>query len=219
MPTWTHKSLCEKAVKWMKRPYSQNGPSCHIAVSEVKTGTNGEIPDVFGVRAADWLDGSVLVEVKVSRSDFLSDFKKPHRDTSEGNSGVGNWRYYLCPENMISIDEIPEKWGLLYINARGRIDIIEGAHKKEPRTPSYCQERLSRFWHKADQSRERFIITKLLYRVGDVEAYNAQLKKIRNENRYLTNQVNSLLREKEKLSRRLTEELMKNDPLFRETST
>ncbi len=54
-------------------------------------------------------DGTVLVECKVSRADFLADMAKPHRYSG----GVGNWRYYVAPEGVISPDELLAKWGLV----------------------------------------------------------------------------------------------------------
>lgn len=57
---------------------------------------------------------SFMIETKISRSDFLADSKKAHR--SDG-CGVGNYRYYACPTGLIKPEELPEKWGLIYVNA------------------------------------------------------------------------------------------------------
>ena len=56
---------------------------------------------------------SFLIETKISRSDFLADAKKPFR--VDPSKGVGTYRYYACPEGLISVDELPEKWGLIYV--------------------------------------------------------------------------------------------------------
>lgn len=56
---------------------------------------------------------SFLIETKISRSDFLADKKKPFRN--DPSLGVGTYRYYACPEGLIKIDELPEKWGLIEI--------------------------------------------------------------------------------------------------------
>ena len=114
----THKNICNIAVKWLKRPNSNGGHGCHVAVSEVASGWSGEIPDSIGFRATgDHTDGSIVVEVKVSRSDFLADKKKPHRNGE--TIGLGNWRYYMCPVDLIKADELPENFGLLYVNTKG----------------------------------------------------------------------------------------------------
>ena len=55
-----------------------------------------EIPDVFGWNY--W--ATVLIEVKVSRSDFLADAKKSFRQQPE--EGVGAFRYYCSPEGLIT---------------------------------------------------------------------------------------------------------------------
>lgn len=76
-------------------------------------------------------------EIKVSRSDFKCDSKKnrtimkrdqeawirveqnKHSMLSE-KSTLGPSRFFYCvPENMISIDEIPEWAGLIYFKSRG----------------------------------------------------------------------------------------------------
>lgn len=43
---FTHRELCDIAVKWLQRPNSAGGPGCHIAVSECRTGWTGEIPEI-----------------------------------------------------------------------------------------------------------------------------------------------------------------------------
>lgn len=186
--SFTHADLCVLAVKWLKRPNSQHGHGCHIAVSEVKTGWSGEIPDAIGFRAAGWKDGSVVVEVKVSRSDFLADKKKPHR---QDGKGVGNFRYFMCPEGMIQPDELPPKWGLLWVNSRGHIKAVAG--------PASCAKHwqlfgdaLEEYRHESDMQRERWMLVKLLNRVGDVEELNKKLKLAYAESSRFITEVNKL---------------------------
>jgi len=50
---------------------------------------------------------SYMIECKATRSDFLSDKTKPFRKKPE--RGVGNYRYYMTPPNLISADDLPEK--------------------------------------------------------------------------------------------------------------
>ena len=124
----THSKLTEIASKWLKK-HNQNIiiPNCNIIASELKTATSsGEIPDIIGW--CSW--SSVLIEVKVSRNDFLKDFKKSFRLKKE--LGVGDFRYYLCPENLIKKKDLPEDWGLLYINNENKIKIIQIAKKIKP---------------------------------------------------------------------------------------
>lgn len=120
-----HRELCEVGAKFLKRSSSANGHGCHYAI--VEPSCYGENPDVFGVRHGQggWDSGTFLLEAKVSRSDFLADKKKPHRINPE--TGVGKWRYYICPTGLIQPHEVPDKWGLIYVNRRGHVDVIKGA--------------------------------------------------------------------------------------------
>ncbi len=120
----THRALCEIGAKWCKRPASQNGHGCNIAI--IEGCANNENADVIGFRHSHPSKGSVLIEVKVSRSDFLADKKKRHRIDLE--TGMGKWRYFLCPENLITVKDMEEypKWGLLYSYPNGRIKVIVG---------------------------------------------------------------------------------------------
>jgi hypothetical protein len=123
-------------------------------------------------------DGSVVVEVKTSRSDFLADFKKPHR--SGDTVGIGMYRYYMCPEGVIRPDELPERWGLLYVNNRGHVKHLAGAVTCE--RVYNCFVALENWQHPVDHSREQFIIVRLLSRLGDVENIHNQLKELWREN-------------------------------------
>ncbi|MFG5071521.1 hypothetical protein ID106_15945, partial [Vibrio cholerae] len=123
---WTHADLCKKAVSWLKRSHSAGGCGCPNAYSEVQSGSNGgEIVDAIGIKTAEGTE-TIVVEVKVSRADFLADRKKPFR--AEPESGMGNYRYYMCPEGLIELADLPPKWGLLHVGAKGKISVICG-HK------------------------------------------------------------------------------------------
>ena len=69
--TDAHRCLCLLAAKFIHRRGSIDPPSCPFVVIELVT-CEQETPDVFGWNY--WT--TVLVEVKVSRSDFLADKKK-----------------------------------------------------------------------------------------------------------------------------------------------
>lgn len=83
--------------------------------------TSGEIPDVIGW--CSWV--SVLIEVKTSRADYFRDSLKPFR--LFGNLSMGELKYYICPTDLISIYEVPEYWGLLYIDESYNITIEKRA--------------------------------------------------------------------------------------------
>ncbi len=132
-----HRQLCEIGVKFLKRSAAKNGHGCHFAV--IEPAVYGENPDVFGVRhgtiskrrIGDTIYtyghdvGTVVLEAKTSRSDFLNDMNKKHR--AEENLGLGRWRYYICPENIIKIEDLPPKWGLIWVTKGGQIKVMAGA--------------------------------------------------------------------------------------------
>lgn len=89
----------------------QKKQRCPVVLTEIVT--SGEAPDGLGFYAGT----TYLVECKASRSDFLNDAKKPYR--RESYRGLGNHRYYLCPDGLIAESELPEKWGLLYATEKG----------------------------------------------------------------------------------------------------
>jgi hypothetical protein len=84
-----------------------------VVLYEFATAAN-ENPDVIG-----WAPeaGSVLLECKLSRSDFLRDAQKTVR--KDPRAGMGQRRYYLCPPNVIEVKDLPPKWGLLWAVKNG----------------------------------------------------------------------------------------------------
>ncbi len=103
---FTHKGLVEVAYKWLL-----NNTSCGVAFKELVSLTTNEIADVIGFGSGGH---SVLIEVKISRSDFLSDKKKIFRQYPE--MGMGTQRFYCCPTDLIKQSDLPNGWGLIYVN-------------------------------------------------------------------------------------------------------
>ena len=120
--TDTHRNLCLVAGKWLRKPGRISPVSCPWVAVELVT-LNQETPDVFGWNY--WT--TILIEVKVSRSDFFADFKKFFRQHPE--EGLGEYRYYCCPEGLIKIDELPYNWGLLYV-IDGNIKVVKYAERQ-----------------------------------------------------------------------------------------
>ncbi|WP_261371419.1 hypothetical protein [Yersinia bercovieri] len=105
----THNELNLIAVKWLKRPQSNNGPGCQVALTEVGGLYGGERADVFGYRWG-FDGGSIVVESKISRSDFLADRSKPHRNGQ--TAGMGTYRYYMeSMKNRGAVTECIACWG------------------------------------------------------------------------------------------------------------
>lgn len=113
----THRELCKIASKYLRNHGIQPFHRCQYVVCELER--VGECPDAFG-----WGGSTTqLIEVKVSRSDFLSDKKKMWRKNPQ--YGLGRFRSYLCPEGVIKVEDLPDHWGLLYADEKGKITIIK----------------------------------------------------------------------------------------------
>lgn len=171
MTDFSHKALCDLAVVWLKRQNSARGHGCNVAVSECPSGYMGEIPDAIGFRTTFPAAESVLVEVKVTRSDFLADKRKPHRQAG----GLGSFRYYMCPEGLIQVADLPPGWGLLWVNKRGHIKPMAGPVAELANCCNF-QEVCERWRQPADQARELWLLAKLLSRVGDAEQMNRTIR-------------------------------------------
>jgi hypothetical protein len=103
----THQQLVRMAEQWLRSKYR-----CGIVLSE-QSCANGETPDVIAWKGAC---RSVMVECKVSRADFFADREKPFRKDPE--LAMGCERFYLAPQGLIKVEELPKKWGLLECKGR-----------------------------------------------------------------------------------------------------
>ena len=115
-----HAFLVAKAVAWLRRY------RCGVVLSE-QACVSGEMPDAIGWKRACH---SVLVECKLSRTDFLADRNKPFRLNPQ--TGVGSERFYLVPKGLVRVEELLPGWGLLEYRNR-EIEMIK-ASKKNLRT-------------------------------------------------------------------------------------
>ena len=120
----THDDIAEWAANRIRRmgyPY---------AFANLTNAMMGEQPDVLGM---DYLANSIVIEVKVSRSDFMADQKKPWRQEGKG---FGHRRVYLTPAGLLNADEIPYGWELWEVHGKTRpvLKVVKGlAHVKEGR--------------------------------------------------------------------------------------
>lgn len=125
----THDDLIIIAKKWLWK-------RCIVVVTEMSVGWGGEeIPDAIG-----WNYGgfSILVECKTSRSDFLNDKKKSSR---QRKNGIGNMKYYLLPKGLITVDELPDEWGLIEcVNKKNIPKVIKEAIGNRDINPKYGRE-------------------------------------------------------------------------------
>jgi hypothetical protein len=144
-----HKEICLVAARWLRRNCLER---CPVVFSDLVT-VAIETPDVIGFNHQH----TVLIEVKTSRRDFLADKKKIFRQHPE--QGMGSFRLYLCPEGVINPTDVPEKWGLLWIDQKGKIRTIKQIF--EGNTNS---QNINRFLEKHDHH-ERAILYSALRRL------------------------------------------------------
>lgn len=108
----THEELINKGYTWLM------SHGCAFAFKELVTMSGfGEIPDVIGFNS----DGTFLLEAKTTRSDFIKDRQKMFRKNPE--FGMGDWRFFICEAGLIKVDELPDMWGLIEVNRKGRARI------------------------------------------------------------------------------------------------
>lgn len=152
---FTHDDVVDIGAKWLKQVIK-----CPVIAKEVKCIGSREIPDVIGFRS----DTSFLIECKASRADFLSDFKKPERQGL--CSSLGNYRLYLAPRGIIDPSRVPNTWGILEINERGKVDVVRFM-KGNIYCGSSTPERYKLedpFFHESDILKERSMLYSLLRR-------------------------------------------------------
>lgn len=111
-----HTEICKQAKKWVMK----QGFGVALDDSVRAWLETGEQPDVIAWRS----NASLVIEVKVSRSDFLAEKKKPFRKNPK--LGMGDWRFYLSPPGVIQQNDLPEGWGLLHILDNGKIEPVVG---------------------------------------------------------------------------------------------
>lgn len=104
-----HQELVHRATKWLR------SRKCNVVLAEPTAVSGLEIPDAIGWSPSGaTTNTSVLVECKVSRSDFLQDRKKGTR-TSASDKQLGNERWFMTTRRLLDPEEIPEGWGLVEV--------------------------------------------------------------------------------------------------------
>jgi hypothetical protein len=127
----THAELCIAACRWLKA----HDRAKH-AFAEFQSMSLQEFPDAIGFPAGAWR-GPTVIEAKVSVADFRADKNKGWRYREgaghEHSCGMGAHRYYLVPEGMIGVDDVPDDHGLLFATMRrGRVYVPKKPAKQAP---------------------------------------------------------------------------------------
>lgn len=115
----THKQAVKRVAAWLL-----NTKRYPVVMAERVCVNVNEQPDVIGWRGNGH---SILVECKVSRSDFHADKDKAFRKFEE--FGVGELRYYAAPRGVLTADDLPNGWGLLEIHEHRIMERIQPAPK------------------------------------------------------------------------------------------
>lgn len=106
MTTPTHADLVTRAHRWLRGFHR-----CPVVFAEM-TAAPGYFPDAIG-----WHFGfSILVECKISRSDFFADRKKGILDNPDDFPGEERW--YLTPPGLLKAADIPPGWHLAESDGR-----------------------------------------------------------------------------------------------------
>lgn len=118
MGSYRHDDLVAIAKRWLFRQ------SYGVVLGEPfrDRTSSQETPDAIGWRGCGT---SILIECKASRQDFLADAKKPFRRNPE--LGMGNWRFYLSPDGIVRIEDLPVGWGLLWVRSN-RSSVVRPVH-------------------------------------------------------------------------------------------
>lgn len=115
----THKELVERAVNWLG-----GSRKCEIVLSGISSTT--EIPDAIGWSTSNKNWGSIVVECKVSVSDFMRDKRKKHEKR------MGNYRWFLTPESLVTVEQVKEHYpdhGLVVSKGRRMLVLAQPEHR------------------------------------------------------------------------------------------
>ncbi len=190
----SHKELCELGAKILKTKLK-----CTVSIHEPK-GLK-ENPDAIGWRYGWGLceyEGSILIECKTSRADFKKDFQKKFRINQ--HEGIGNWRFYMCPTDVIKPEEVPEKWGLIYVDDKRRTKIIINPYD------TVKNRRINKFVD-FNVENERYLLTRWLSKTENPEKVslivreaNARINRLEKSSQELKHENNLLNKYKRSLS-------------------
>ena len=103
-------------------------------LAEVKNGPTHGVSNLIRLDAwalkLSWKQHAIGYEIKVNRSDFVSDQK--------WNQYLNycNQFYWVCPTGLINVDEIDPRCGLIYVNENGSHRVVRRAIYRDINIPS-----------------------------------------------------------------------------------
>ncbi len=117
-----HEHLCKRARRWL-----EGSRRCNLVLSGIAS--TSEIPDAIGWCTAYKWYGSIVVECKISLTDFHRDKRKKHPER------MGVRRYFLVPWGLVNVYSIEKHYpdhGLLYAKGRQVIVAREAPERAAP---------------------------------------------------------------------------------------
>lgn len=148
----THSELCERAIAWL-----EGSRRCTVVLCG--NASTREIPDAIGWRTGYVKHGSVVIECKTSRSDFMKDknkylvwrsprrsweipFRTARMSKEEADAGgyllerlpcMGSYRYFLSRPEIISPEDVRKHYpdhGLLHAMGGRCREVLEAPKRK-----------------------------------------------------------------------------------------
>lgn len=137
-----HHSLAGRLAQWLRASGRMTWENIEF-LTEYENDYGGvskkaSRPDVFSIKPTYNTSqlNPVVHEIKVSRSDFLSDIKRPEKRASYEQYAEAF--YFVCPSGLIGTTEIPDGSGLVYEQEVGVFEMVKRAKRKKvilaPRT-------------------------------------------------------------------------------------
>jgi len=153
MPSERHMRLVVLGAKYFKK---QGFP---LVATELWAHASRERVDVAAFRSTC----SAMIEVKVSREDFYADRKKPERRREL--TGFGNYRFYLCPKDLLTKNDLPSGWGLLYVDGNVITEVLKPKGNSWPNI-EHASKEWSDFCHESDEKAERALLFSIARRLS-----------------------------------------------------
>ncbi|WP_148041319.1 hypothetical protein [Rufibacter immobilis] len=109
----TQKDLVEIAYRWVLKE-----AGCAASFREYMKPDVGECP-VIGFAS---FGKSVLVQVNTTRAEFDQAMASQFWLQPENN--MGRYRFLCVPQDLVQPEELPERWGLLYVDEAQKITCV-----------------------------------------------------------------------------------------------
>ena len=89
----------------------------------------------------------------------------------------------MCPTDIIKPEEVPEKWGLIYVNEKRKIKVIKNPYKESLTKSKF---------DKINTENERYLLTRWLSKTENPEKVIMMLRETNNHNTRLAKNISEL---------------------------